>query len=196
MTNGINRRTMLALTGSAAVAVALPSAPLGAVPAPSQSLPLPAWAVGTPGETDWMHIVARSADDARRAWVSEKVGGSGCEVAEEIADAGGLEAYLADGGEPPSDPCECEWCASLAYAEAERIKTWDGKPEGSASNADWLNAGMGSNCSRCGYECSSREGTGHAVVCDAVCGDCMTIADWRVVNPKHAAKFEADAATS
>ena len=189
----ISRRTMLALTGSAAVSAVVPSMAV-ATTMPVKSGSGIAWLVGTPGEFDYQHIVAQTAEEARRRWVNDRIGGSGCEVIEEIASAGGLEAYLADGGEPPAVYCDCEWCNAFHGCDANRIPVWDGRAEGSPTHADWLREGMGTFCDRCSYECFEAEGTGFAVGDKAVCEDCMTLADWRIVDPKRAAELEAEEA--
>lgn len=195
MASEISRRAMLALTGSVAVTAVMPSTLVKAsVEATVPSATKLSWLVGTPGEFDYQHIVAKTAEEARLRWVNDRVGGNGCDVEDEIKAAGGLEAYLADGGEPPAEYCDCEWCNAFHGCEADRISAWDGRPEGTPTHGDWLRAGLGSICDRCGYECSESEGTGFPIGDKAVCEECMTIPEWQIVNPGHAAELEADMA--
>lgn len=170
-----SRRDVFKLAAGAIAAAATP-APL-AIAAEAAATMAPAatrlaWAVGTPGEFDWQHITAGTEDEAIRRYACETVGGDGCE----------------DGGE---DDCECEWCLVIGSVEAQRQPAWDQKSE--TTNADWLRVGMGSFCSRCGYETISEEG-GHAVGDEAVCADCMTLADWDIVDPERAAELRTEIA--
>lgn len=133
---------------------------------------IPAWVVGTPGEFDWQHIIAKTEDQARRFFAAEVIGGDpACE----------------EGGLPD---CECDFCEKLGQVEAERKPMWDGKPYNSITPGDWLRSGTGHICSRCSYETFREEG-GHGVGNEAVCEECMTLADWEIVDPEHAAELRA-----
>ncbi len=156
----ISRREVLLGTVAAAAAAAVPAPP--AVAAPASEI-IPAWIVGTPGEFDWQFSVGRTAEEAIRNYVCETVGGDGCE----------------DGGEPD---CDCEWCCTISGVEAERKPMWDGKRENEITPGDWLRSGTGHICSRCSYETFPEEG-GHGVGAEAVCSECMTLADWDIVDP-------------
>lgn len=163
----ISRREVLLGTAAVVAAAAIPSAPI-TITAPVEVIP--AWAVGTPGEFNWQHIVAKTADEAKRIFLSEWTDDS-CE-GEEGAPCG-----------------ECETCT--LDVEAERKPMWDGLKD--TSPGDWLRADMGTYCSRCSYETFPHE-NGYAVGSEAVCEECMTLADWDIVNPDHAAELRAEIA--
>ena len=74
-----------------------------------------------------------------------------------------------------------------AELDGQRCKSWDGI--GKPGPADWLREGLGTYCSRCDYETFLDSG-GRVVGAEAVCEDCMTIADWRIVDPEYAAEIE------
>jgi hypothetical protein len=160
----------LALGAAAAVAAAIPAQ----AAAPVSQAATPAWIVGTPGEYNWQAIFAKTEEEAIRLWVEEETGLEGCERGE------------------ASDDCDCEFCCSLySDLDAERVKEFDGKTD--ITPGDWLSAGKGHICSRCGYETSRDEG-GKAIGKEAVCSDCMTLADWDIVDPERAAEIRADQA--
>lgn len=69
--------------------------------------------------------------------------------------------------------------------DGQRCKSWDGKDK--ILPADWLREGIGHHCDRCGYEVTSDDG--HAVGDEAICEDCMTLADWQIYDPVHAAEL-------
>lgn len=70
-----------------------------------------------------------------------------------------------------------------------RVPAWDGKTD--VSDGDWLRAGLGHCCSRCGYEAYADNG-GRAVGPDAVCEDCLTLADIAAIDPAQAVEDLAD----
>lgn len=162
----LNRRELLSLTAASVAAAALPTLPsVASTPAPVN---LKAWAVGTPGEFDWQHIIAETEDQARRYFAAEVCGG---------------DSFCEEGG---ADDCECEFCISYGSSEAERKPMWDGMESPKAG--DWLRAGLGTMCSRCSYETFPHDG-GNAIGDEAVCEECMTLADWNIVDPEHAAEL-------
>jgi hypothetical protein len=110
--------------------------------------PLLAFAVGTPGDYDWQHIIAKSAEEAWRIWMEER---------------GEFENVIEGEPLPAFDP-----------EMVTRVEAWDGK--GGTTSADWFAVGLGHVCDRCGYETSPEEG-GRAVGDDAVCEGCLTWAD-------------------
>lgn len=169
MTQISRREVLVGLTATAALTV-MPAAPVFAAPAPFVEV-LPSWIVGTPGEFDWMHVTARTVEDALHNYTCEQIGGNGCE----------------EGGE--SD-CDCEWCCTIGGLEVERKAVWDGKQKVTA--ADWIRIGWGHTCSRCREE-TCRD-NGHAVGDEAVCDACMTLADWEIVDPVRAARMRAESA--
>lgn len=166
----ISRREVLIGVAAAAIAASAPSSIPAILPAPAAEV-IPAWAVGTPGEFNWQHVIARTAEQAesifRAEWCSDS-----CE------------------GEHDSPCGECGWCTLEVVAERKPI--WDGKAE--TSSGDWLLADMGAICSRCGYETFAEEG-GHAVGGEAVCSECMTLTDWDIVDPEHAAELREGTAS-
>lgn len=160
----LSRRDLIVGAVVMTAAANLPAMPAAAV---AQAPVIPAWAVGTPGEFNWQHIIARSAEQAERIFRNEH-----CD-------------FECD----EDSPCgECEGCTLDLFAE--RKPDWDGKVE--VSSGDWLRSGSGSMCSRCSYETFPEE-DGHAVGDEAVCSDCMTLADWDIVDPERAAEMRADA---
>lgn len=73
----------------------------------------------------------------------------------------------------------------MGEIDGQRCKIWDELP-GKPSDADWLRAGLGAFCSRCKYETSFEEGA-YALGDEAVCDECMTLADFEVADPSRAA---------
>ena len=166
----LSRRDLL--IGAAAVAAVANIPTLPAMAASAEVIP--AWVVGTPGEFDWQHIIARTEEEARRFFAAEVVGG---------------ETACEEGG---ADDCDCEFCQSFNGVEAERKPMWDGKSYDGITPGDWLRSGTGHICSRCSYETFREEG-GHGVGNEAVCEECMTLADWDIVDPGRAAEIREDA---
>ena len=164
----LSRRDLIASAAAALAVSALPAA-AEVIAAPASEV-VPAWVVGTPGEFDWQHVTGRTAEEAIHNFMCETIGGTGCEE-EDIA---------------PETGCECEWCSTIGGLEAERKPAWDGIAK--TTPADWLRAGLGTICCRCGYETFPEEG-GHPVSDKAICEECMTTADWDVVDPSRAAEM-------
>lgn len=134
---------------------------------------IPAWVVGTPGEFDWQHIIAKTEREAIRIFACD----AGNDDFEEECDH---KEYR--------DGCDC--CEALSQFDAERKPMWDGKPEGQITAGDWMRSGTGHICSRCSYETFPGEG-GHGVGAEAVCSECMTLADWDIIDPEHATELRA-----
>ena len=164
--NHLSRREMLIGAAAVAVAANIPAA-IAAPSVPAEVLP--AWVVGTAGEFDWQHVTGRTAEEAIHNFLCERIGGDGCE----------------EGNEPD---CDCEWCSTIGGLEVERKPMWDGKDD--VTPGDWLRSGTGHICSRCSYETFREEG-GHGVGDEAVCAECMELADWDIVDPEHAAELRA-----
>lgn len=164
--SAITRREALALAAGALVAAKIP--PI-AVAAAEPVAPPVAWAVGTAGDFDWRRIVAKTADEARRAFAAEW-----CDDCED--------------GEPPD--CDCEYCYKFASVEVERKPMWDGKND--LTSGDWLRGGLGTYCSHCKYETYPND-SGYAVGDRAVCSECMTLEDWDVIDPAYADQLRAEA---
>ncbi|WP_345820409.1 hypothetical protein ABC766_00060 [Methylobacterium fujisawaense] len=172
----LSRRSFLAAAGAAATVAGLPagaSVPVAPV-AKAVKPPLPTWIVGTPGE--WDHEIIRAA--SREAAVLMRC--DDCEGADDEDFAG-------------PDGCECEPCLARSGYEATRVPEWDGRPESSIGSGDWLDRGSEAICSRCDYE-TAKEMGGWNINGKAVCEDCMTLADWDIVDPERAAELRADMA--
>lgn len=164
----LTRRNAIALGAAAAAVTAIAPVAVMAVPV----APIPAWAVGTPGEFDWIHALG-TEHDARIEWLNSYHGVADCK----------------DGGEQPRPECDCEFCANYHGLEVERKECWDGIA--TPSRADWLRAELGTLCSRCGAEAYREDGS-HPIGDEAVCDDCMTPADWDTIDPERAAEMRAD----
>lgn len=167
----MNRREFICAAVATGAAAVIPAVP--AIATAADQLLKPAWAVGTSGEFDWQCFRADTAEEAIRLAAEEYVGG-GC-LCHELK-------------EPDSS---CEYCERVARYDADRVPVWDAADP--VSGADWLAAGMGTYCSRCSYETFSETG-GRAVNNEAVCEDCMTLADWDIVDPERAAEIREDLA--
>lgn len=142
----------------------LPATAAVAAPAPL----LPAWVVGTPGEFDWQMIRAVTEEAALIERAREEYGDGEC-----------FDREACTG---------CEYCEPLGCGyEASRASAMDTIV--SPSPADWLRAGFNHTCSRCEDEYASDN---IAVGDEAVCEDCMEIADWEIVDPERAAEMRAD----
>lgn len=167
----LNRRSLLASVGAAAVVAGLPAvANVPAVPAKAVKPPVPTWIVGTPGEAD--HEVIRAA--TREAAIL-------------------LRAEACEDDDDPDQPgCECCACTDRDGYQATRVASWDGRPQESIGDADWLQAGFDTTCSRCGYE-ASREAGDQIVSGKVVCCCCMKLADWEIVDLERAAEMRAEA---
>lgn len=171
----LSRRALLLGTSAVAVAAALPAAQIAPAAAKVAKPPLPTWIVGTPGE--WDHEVIRAA--TREAAIAFRA--EGCEFEDDPDEEEGL------GG--PN--CVCEDCTARGGYEATRVPQWDGRPVNSIGGGDWLDIGNEAICSRCDYE-TAKESGGHNIGGKAVCEDCMTLADWDIVDPERAAELRAE----
>lgn len=173
----ISRRALLLGTSAVAVAAALPAVQVAPVAAKVAKPPMPTWIVGTPGE--WDHEVIRAA--TREAAVRLRC--------EECEFEGSPDADPASGEGGPE--CECEACYESRGFEATRVPEWDGRSADSIGGGDWLVVGREALCDRCGYE-TSADACGHNVGGKAVCEDCLTLADWDIVDPERAAELRAE----
>lgn len=170
--NNLSRREILIGVAAVAAAASVPAVPVVARPAEI----IPAWVVGSDGEFNWQHIIARTERQALRFFAQE------CGDYEEDCDHSEYQ-----------DGCEC--CEAIGSYMAERKPMWDGKRYNDITPGDWLRSGTGHVCSRCSYETFPEEG-GRGVGDEAVCSDCMTLADWDIVDPQHAAELRAEADAS
>ncbi len=151
------------LIGSAAVASAtlVPTVAAAAPVAVSPPVIHPVWAVGTEGGRDWQLLRAPALEDAIAEW--RGIWGDPCDC------------------DPENEDCE-DCCAK---PEAFRVKALDDKLETTARNRAHHIAGWMGTCERCNWdECDPSD---YNVLPDdeLVCDECMTLADWRVTNPKH-----------
>lgn len=170
----LSRRAVLASAGAAAVVAGLPagtSVPVATV-TKAMKPPLPTWIVGTPGE--WDHEIIRAATRE----LAVRLRCDDCEGEDDEDFAG-------------PDGCECEPCLARGGYEATRVPQWDGR--NSINSGDWLDIGQEALCSRCDYE-TAKEMGGHNVGGKAVCEDCMTLADWDIVDPERAAEIREEMA--
>ena len=164
----INRRQLIIAGAAGFAAAALPSS--SCLDVPIAAAPLPAWAVGTPGDWDWHAISAPTERAAKLLWCEETVGADTCE-----------------GGPVIADNCRCDFCQAFSSIEAQRRPEWDGKGV-TVGDIDWFESGFGTYCARCSYETDSGDG-GHFVNGKAICIDCMAQEDWEVVDPEYAAEM-------
>lgn len=165
----MTRRFLLAAATVTGAAAALPALPALAVEAAPAAPPLPAWVVGTPDCFDWQIVRANTADEALREIAL-------CNSGSQLACAGCEDEY-------------CDFCSTLQRLDTMRTPHMDDieKP----TPADWLRAGLGHTCGRCGYETFAEEGA-HPVGDEAVCEDCMELADWQIADPERYAEMLAD----
>ena len=164
----IHRRELLVGTAALAVSASIPTLPSLAAPTKI----IPAWVVGSEGESNWQHIIAKTEREALRFFAQE---------------CGDYEEECAH--DSRQDGCDC--CEAIDSYMAERKPMWDGRPYDSITPGDWLRSGTGHICSRCSYETFPEEG-GRGVGDEAVCEECMTLADWDAVDPERAAEIRAD----
>lgn len=168
----VSRRALFIGTAAIAAARAMPSRFVcETVAAPMAKPVLPAWIVGSPDEFDWQLVRAATSDDALRERVTDYTGMSACEP------------------DRLEDECQCEFCYYTRAFEVERVPSFDAIAE--PTPGDWIRSGSGHACSRCSYE-TFRDADGHGVGDEAVCEECMTLADWDIVDPEYAAELRAD----
>lgn len=141
----LTRRSILLGGVATLTALALPQQPIwtGVDLATGPDLTV-AWRVGTEGEYNWQFIRGTDAADAIRAWVEETAGSFDCD----------------DGGDAGSNgDCDCEACYAFAMASVQRAPEWDHYTyKNQPLPADWLRAGLGYICERCGEETSKDAG--------------------------------------
>ena len=168
MRNNLSRREVLVGSIAVAAVTSLPTVPVVAAPAEV----IPAWVVGSEGEFNWQHIIARTEREAKRFFAQEQG---------DYEDDCDHADY--------TEGCDC--CEAIAAYDADRKPTWDGREYGEISPGDWMRSGTGHVCSRCSYETFPQEG-GHGIGKEAVCEECMELADWDIVDPERAAEIRAD----
>lgn len=130
---------------------AIEPAPLVFPPAPR----ILSWIVGTDGDYNWRHIRAETLEKAISIWRDEEGCGSICEAIEE----------------GDTEPCDtCSFCINSG-ANGWRVAEFDAIED--PTPGDWLRAGYGYTCSRCGDE-TDPQNDGHAIGDEAVCDYCLT----------------------
>lgn len=163
----MDRRSFLA---SAAAGVVAPLVPVPVASAVLPSLPVaplhPVWEVGTEGEMNWELLRAPNIEAARAAWLDEKGRCSGCTVGN----------------------CEC-----YGTPDARRVKALDDKFETTGDNEARRIAGWLGTCNRCDHnECYDWRVLAND---EAVCDECMTLADWETEDPEYYAELIDEALT-
>lgn len=173
----LTRRSLLLGATALAGTTALPPVALAdeaaTAAAPEIASRLPAWIVG-PADDSVRKVVRAATEKAAIAgWFDRN--GIVCECGTTMPD-----------GETVG-PDECERCSY--WLDAQRAEEFDAIDH--PTPGDWLRAGHGAACSRCGDE-TFCEWNGHAIGDEAVCECCMTLEDWRLVDPERAAEMEAE----
>lgn len=169
----ITRRFLLAAAAMTAASAAIPVSAAAPTPAPHVGHRLPAWIVGTEGEFDYEMVRASTAADAIAARVAELTGQDRCSCA-------------------PGDFDGCAYCDIAPSYDAYRVEVFD-TLERDPTGAEWFSAGLGTHCDRCGFETHPETG-GVAIGKFAICEDCLTLADWDVIDPQRAAEMRAEEA--
>jgi len=175
----LTRRKTLQFFCAAVAVAAVPAAVVAAAPeiVPEVVKRPPAWAVGTPDGWDWDVIYAETEEQAKKIWLEEKVGYSECGCSE--IDQSKYQWYR----ERYHQDMQCEVCDNSGI-EASRQPTWDDQ-DVKTGDHNWFAVGFGTHCGRCGSE-TYRDDGGHIVEGEVVCGECMELADWDIVDPDEA----------
>ena len=136
--------------------------PLPALSAPNATRNALTWfAVGTEGEFDWKAVLAPDLRTAKIEWLE------GWGLADDI--------YLEDHLDRLSHTVPSNW----------QSMTQEPEPH------DWIHAGMGYHCSRCGYETCADFGA-LVVGKEVVCEDCAKLPDYCVAEPETATELIRD----
>jgi hypothetical protein len=179
----MRRRDFLASSGAAALAATAPPImamavqPAAAAPAP----PMLAWAFDVRYGEYRDTVVAATADDAHARMIAEHFD---CD----------LNANCPRRTRTSQDDCVHEdcCCSEVGMSDVERVPNLDAAAaRGEITLTDYQSAGWGMVCIRAG--CEPMGGDWEVVDGEAVCNECMTIEEWRAVNPEHAAELIEDA---
>lgn len=148
MTAPVSRRSFLAGVSAIALAASTPAAAAIGPATAVGTAPISgkSFVVGTPGEFDAANYIADTARDAFLAWADDR----GVDL-EELVD---VDDHL----------CVDEYVT--------HVPEWDGRTADEIMPADWLRAGFGYLCNRCGNESTSDDA--RAIMEFVVCHDCMT----------------------
>ncbi len=154
----LTRRTFLGSAAAIAIAPAVP--PTAVAPAAQAAAPATTiWVGGHTGEFDWQPINAATRNDAIRELIASWEGIPEGDVSEE-------------------DLAKHDLCL-------ERAENMDGLEVDQIKGHHWIDAGLGCSCDRCGVECYAPDGA-RAIECEAICSDCLTIADKLADDPRDA----------
>lgn len=178
------------LRGSAAVVAAstLPAVSIGAVafaeaiPAPTPPAPpMLAWSFDIRHGDYRSTVIAPDAETAHALMIDEHFD---CDLADDCP-----RRVYGNKDECTAEDCNC---SDSGMDEVRREPLLDAAAaRGDITIEDYEDAGWGYVCDRCGGE--PMGGDWHSVEHVAVCNDCITIEEWKVINPKHAAELEEDA---
>ncbi len=176
------RRDFLTSAGAVALASTLPSVPVTVVPAAvaPPSTPMLAWSFDIKHGDYRDTVIAATKEEAHAKMIAEHF--------DDLADNC---PRLTLGNH---DECTCEdcGCTENGMSSVEREPRLDkAAARGQITMDDYRSAGWGMVCDRCGGE--PHGGDWEVVDSVAVCNDCMTIDEWRVVNPEYAAELVEDA---
>ena len=142
-------------------------------------------------------VVKLSAIDAVKAALSEGVTVD-VEIDADKVSADAIAARVAElTGQDrcscaPGDFDGCAYCDIAPSYDAYRVEVFD-TLERDPTGAEWFSAGLGTHCDRCGFETHPETG-GVAIGKFAICEDCLTLADWDVIDPQRAAEMRAEEA--
>lgn len=156
----LSRRAFLGSVSAVAIAPVLPKAIATATAAAEAARPATTmWVGGHNGEFDWQPINAETRLDAVRELIASWEGVPEGEVTED-------------------DLAKYDLCL-------ERAESMDGFNVDEIKGYQWISAGLGCSCDRCGAECYAPDGA-RAIECEAVCPDCLTLADKLSDDPRDA----------
>ena len=178
------RREFLASAGAAAAASVLPLpaaaayvAPVAAPVAP----PMLAWAFDIRGGDYRATVIAATPEEAHAAMIAEHFD---CDLHDDCPS----RVYGNDAECELEDCC----CQDVGMDKVYREPNLDAAAQrGSIEIEDYAKAGWGYVCDRCGGEPGG--GDWQPIGGVAVCDDCITIEEWRAINPKYAAEREEQA---
>ncbi len=182
------RRDILRGGAATAAATLLPAVPVGAVAiaeaapvAAPAAPPMYAWAFDIRHGDYRATVIAPDAPSAHAQMIDEYYD---CDLADDCP----RRIY------GNTDECEVEDCncGDSGMGKVERDKHLDAAAaRGEITVEDYHAAGWGYVCNRCGGEPMS--GDWEPVAGDPVCRDCITLDEWKQINPEYAAELEEDA---
>jgi hypothetical protein len=147
----LSRRMFLASSSAIAAAHLLPTLPASADQAATAAKPATKiWVGGHDGEFDWQPFNANTREEAIRQLFNSWEGVPPGDITEDILAEHGL-------------------CL-------QRAETMDGLQVDEIKGHNWIDAGLGCCCDRCGSECFAPDGA-RSINGEAICEECLTIAD-------------------